>query len=188
MDQDSSQGSFELPGYSIVGFYSDTSQIINFNCPYSDSSNGPSNSSIVMWVLLSVASLVVIIWLAIAIKKCSDHKKSRGAIQAYIRTIKNDSFPVMTYQKLRGSEEESCIICCQQFLPNDEVRVLACKHYYHKPCIDEWLQLHQFCCICKKKYSPQEIFNHVPFHEGNNLVNPIPDLLSAPQRNNFMSV
>ena len=46
---------------------------------------------------------------------------------------------------------DQCSICYSNFNKNDFVRVLDCKHIYHKHCIDQWLLKYENTCpICKK--------------------------------------
>jgi hypothetical protein len=113
-----------------------------------------------MWTLLSIAILVIITWVTIAIFKCYKLKNSRNTYPIFTRVIKNDRFPVYPFKDLAKHEDEECTICKQAFLNEDEVRVLDCTHFYHKVCIDEWFQNHQFCCVCKKDFSGQEFFFH----------------------------
>ena len=46
---------------------------------------------------------------------------------------------------------ENCSICYTDFQKNDFVRIMGCKHIYHKDCIDQWLLRYENTCpICKK--------------------------------------
>lgn len=44
--------------------------------------------------------------------------------------------------------EDSCIICFNDYLPSDDIRVLQCKHCYHVDCIDVWLKSKSHCPLC----------------------------------------
>uniref|UniRef100_A0A286XHV5 Ring finger protein 133 n=1 Tax=Cavia porcellus TaxID=10141 RepID=A0A286XHV5_CAVPO len=53
-----------------------------------------------------------------------------------------------------GDEElnpsgDSCIICFEPYKPNDTIRILICKHIFHKNCIDPWILSHGTCPVCK---------------------------------------
>ncbi|XP_006859411.1 PREDICTED: E3 ubiquitin-protein ligase RNF133 [Chrysochloris asiatica] len=70
----------------------------------------------------------------------TDLKKAFGQLQ--LRVLKE------------GDEEitpngESCVVCFELYKPNDTVRVLTCKHFFHKNCIDPWILAHGTCPICK---------------------------------------
>ncbi|KAL5223065.1 hypothetical protein ABZP36_027778 [Zizania latifolia] len=42
-----------------------------------------------------------------------------------------------------------CIICQEEYLSGEEVAEMACKHYFHIACIEEWLGQKNWCPICK---------------------------------------
>ena len=40
-------------------------------------------------------------------------------------------------------------ICLEEFLENDQVRDIICKHPFHLRCIDEWVSIgHELCPLC----------------------------------------
>jgi RING-like zinc finger len=61
-------------------------------------------------------------------------------------------------QQQQQSPGEICVICLEQFIPGDRLRVLPCHHAFHIRCIDPWLSgSHSFadcytagCPTCKK--------------------------------------
>ncbi|XP_061686985.1 RING finger protein 150a isoform X2 [Syngnathoides biaculeatus] len=60
--------------------------------------------------------------------------------------------PVRTIKK--GDKEterdfDSCAVCIEAYKPHDIVRVLPCRHVFHKHCVDPWLYDHQTCPMCK---------------------------------------
>ncbi|XP_057698400.1 RING finger protein 150-like [Corythoichthys intestinalis] len=60
--------------------------------------------------------------------------------------------PVRTIKK--GDKEaerdfDSCAVCIEAYKTNDVVRVLPCRHVFHKHCVDPWLHDHQTCPMCK---------------------------------------
>lgn len=46
-------------------------------------------------------------------------------------------------------EFTECPICLDVFQTNEEVRVLSCKHCFHRNCIDSWLRSMLKCPICR---------------------------------------
>ena len=42
-----------------------------------------------------------------------------------------------------------CSICLSEFKGGDQMRVLDCGHYYHKDCVDNWLQRKNTCPKCR---------------------------------------
>ncbi|NXM73716.1 RN128 ligase, partial [Serilophus lunatus] len=69
--------------------------------------------------------------------------KTKKAIeQMQLRTLKEGD-------KETGPDGDSCVVCFEQYKPNDIVRVLTCNHVFHKTCIDPWLLEHRTCPLCK---------------------------------------
>jgi len=68
-----------------------------------------------------------------------------------------DSLSVVKYDaeknKNLSSDMKSCPICLDEFTDGIEVRFLWCLHRFHKKCIDQWLEKHTNCPICKKDFS-----------------------------------
>uniref|UniRef100_UPI00358EBCC3 E3 ubiquitin-protein ligase RNF149 n=1 Tax=Myxine glutinosa TaxID=7769 RepID=UPI00358EBCC3 len=44
---------------------------------------------------------------------------------------------------------DSCAVCIEGYKSSEEVRVLPCKHFFHKNCVDPWLINHRTCPMCK---------------------------------------
>lgn len=42
-----------------------------------------------------------------------------------------------------------CCICLAKYADNDELRELACAHFFHKECVDKWLKINALCPLCK---------------------------------------
>uniref|UniRef100_S4RX46 Ring finger protein 150a n=1 Tax=Petromyzon marinus TaxID=7757 RepID=S4RX46_PETMA len=60
--------------------------------------------------------------------------------------------PLKTIKK--GDQEtepdfDNCAVCIEGYKPNDVVRILPCKHLFHKACVDPWLLDHRTCPMCK---------------------------------------
>ncbi|XP_047441038.1 E3 ubiquitin-protein ligase RNF130 [Mugil cephalus] len=54
----------------------------------------------------------------------------------------------------RGDKETDpdfnhCAVCIEAYQLNDVVRILPCKHVFHKVCVDPWLNEHCTCPMCK---------------------------------------
>nr|CAB3265625.1 E3 ubiquitin-protein ligase RNF126-like [Phallusia mammillata] len=52
-------------------------------------------------------------------------------------------------QPLVDSGKE-CSVCMEAFKLKDEAKKLPCSHFFHIPCIEPWLKLHNTCPICRK--------------------------------------
>ncbi|XP_068124368.1 E3 ubiquitin-protein ligase RNF149 [Hyperolius riggenbachi] len=46
-------------------------------------------------------------------------------------------------------EADNCAVCIENYKPKDVVRILPCKHIFHRLCIDPWLLEHRTCPMCK---------------------------------------
>ncbi|KAM3624011.1 uncharacterized protein V6R79_018097 [Siganus canaliculatus] len=47
------------------------------------------------------------------------------------------------------SDFDNCAVCIEGYKPNDVVRILPCRHVFHKHCVDPWLLDHRTCPMCK---------------------------------------
>lgn len=58
--------------------------------------------------------------------------------------------PTMTITPGMTQELQSdCAVCLDPYQLQDVIRLLPCKHVYHKSCIDPWLLEHRTCPMCK---------------------------------------
>ncbi|XP_066534455.1 RING finger protein 150a [Hoplias malabaricus] len=67
-------------------------------------------------------------------------KKAISKLQ--VRTIRKGD-------KETESDFDNCAVCIEGYKPNDVVRILPCRHVFHKNCVDPWLQDHRTCPMCK---------------------------------------
>ncbi|XP_055479932.1 RING finger protein 215 isoform X2 [Psammomys obesus] len=44
---------------------------------------------------------------------------------------------------------DTCAVCLDNFCNKQWLRVLPCKHEFHRDCVDPWLMLQQTCPLCK---------------------------------------
>ena len=51
-------------------------------------------------------------------------------------------------------EEDTCGICHAEYEEGDQLKVLPCTHFFHKRCVDEWLQRTPACPQCKMEVKP----------------------------------
>lgn len=68
------------------------------------------------------------------------------------KVIKNiDSIPLYMFKNISNSNtNKECLICFDQFVPTDIIRVLPCSHNLHRHCIDEQLKKISYLCpYCK---------------------------------------
>ncbi|KAM4709841.1 RING finger protein 150 [Discoglossus pictus] len=67
-------------------------------------------------------------------------KKAIGKLQ--VRTIKKGD-------KETEPDFDNCAVCIEGYKSNDVVRILPCRHLFHKSCVDPWLLDHRTCPMCK---------------------------------------
>lgn len=59
--------------------------------------------------------------------------------------------------RMKGSwclDNTKCSICQEEFIAGDEIGRLGCAHGYHAVCINQWLQLKNWCPVCKASAKP----------------------------------
>lgn len=44
----------------------------------------------------------------------------------------------------------SCSICLSEYVRNEQILMLPCRHIYHRACVAEWLRAHSQCPLCKQ--------------------------------------
>ncbi|XP_025147230.1 E3 ubiquitin-protein ligase RNF133 [Bubalus kerabau] len=110
------------------------------------------NHYFVSFVIVTTATLVYFIfyhirrlWVARVQNRrwqrlTNDLKKAFGQLQ--VRVLKEGDEEV-------SGNGDSCIVCFELYKPNDTIRVLTCKHFFHKNCIDPWILAHGTCPMCK---------------------------------------
>eukprot|EP00736_Rhodelphis_marinus_P009977 Rmarinus@m.26181 len=49
----------------------------------------------------------------------------------------------------RDEDDRCCPICLSDFVINEEIRSLPCKHVFHKSCIDTWFSTKVECPFCR---------------------------------------
>jgi len=48
-----------------------------------------------------------------------------------------------------------CSICMDNVAVSDQVTMLPCKHWFHPPCIEAWLNEHDTCPVCRAGITPK---------------------------------
>ena len=48
---------------------------------------------------------------------------------------------------IAADADEECCLCMEAFAGEDEVLLLPCGHYFHKPCIDRWFATKRYVAM-----------------------------------------
>ncbi|XP_012508246.1 PREDICTED: E3 ubiquitin-protein ligase RNF133 [Propithecus coquereli] len=110
------------------------------------------NHYFVSFVIITTATLVYFIFYHIRRLWVARIQTRRW--QRLTADLKN-AFGQLQVRVLKEGDEEinpngdSCVVCFEHYKLNDTVRILTCKHFFHKNCIDPWILSHGTCPMCK---------------------------------------
>lgn len=55
-------------------------------------------------------------------------------------------------EKEKDQDTETCVICLEDFKPEEEVMLTPCNHMFHEDCIVPWVKSHGQCPICRLQF------------------------------------
>jgi len=72
--------------------------------------------------------------------------------------------------RVTSNTSERCLICLSDYEPEEDLRILSCKHVFHQECVDKWLEVgRNNCPACRTKGvevsdtpNPEESRSEVP--------------------------
>ncbi|KAJ1463067.1 hypothetical protein M885DRAFT_504596 [Pelagophyceae sp. CCMP2097] len=75
-----------------------------------------------------------------------DPQRGRGANSRAISQL-----PTIVFQEGCdcGEGDPVCSVCISDYEPNEQLRLLPCKHAFHKTCVDQWLGVNATCPLCR---------------------------------------
>lgn len=84
--------------------------------------------------------------------------RSRSLASGVDKTVV-ESLPFFRFSSLRGSRDGlECAVCLAKFEDVEVLRLLPkCKHAFHIDCIDQWLDKHSTCPLCRRKVSADDL-------------------------------
>ncbi|KAM8848122.1 E3 ubiquitin-protein ligase RNF130 [Synchiropus picturatus] len=119
---------------------------------------GPSiNRGSLVFVSVSFIVLMIIssAWLVFYfIQKIRD-SSARDRSQRRLGDAAKKAIGKLTTRTVKRGDKETdvdfnhCAVCIESYQLNDVVRILPCKHVFHKVCVDPWLNEHCTCPMCK---------------------------------------
>lgn len=119
---------------------------------------------------------------------CSAAKKALSKIPT--KNVKSED------KEIQG-DGECCAVCIEPYRLSDVLRILPCKHEFHRMCVDPWLLEHRTCPMCKmdilKHYGfiftgSQESILHMEIEDAAAAVNNDTDRLQQRSRNSVSQI
>lgn len=123
---------------------------------------GPSHSpkySRGSLVFVSISFIVLMIislaWLIFYFIQKFRNANLRGRNQRQLGNVANKAIRKLATRTVKRDDKETdpefdhCAVCIEGYKSNDVIRILPCKHVFHKQCVDPWLNEHCTCPICK---------------------------------------
>ncbi|XP_030637633.1 E3 ubiquitin-protein ligase RNF130 isoform X1 [Chanos chanos] len=119
----------------------------------------PKNINRGSLVFVSISFIVLMIissaWLIFYfIQKIRD-TSARDRSQRRLGDAAKKAISKLTTRTVKRGDKETdpdfnhCAVCIEGYQLNDVVRILPCKHVFHKICVDPWLNEHCTCPMCK---------------------------------------
>nr|XP_033785031.1 E3 ubiquitin-protein ligase Praja-2 [Geotrypetes seraphini]XP_033785032.1 E3 ubiquitin-protein ligase Praja-2 [Geotrypetes seraphini]XP_033785033.1 E3 ubiquitin-protein ligase Praja-2 [Geotrypetes seraphini]XP_033785034.1 E3 ubiquitin-protein ligase Praja-2 [Geotrypetes seraphini]XP_033785035.1 E3 ubiquitin-protein ligase Praja-2 [Geotrypetes seraphini] len=65
-----------------------------------------------------------------------------------------DSLPQIIIADDHNGQEQCCAICCSEYVKDEIITELPCRHLFHKPCVTLWLQKSGTCPVCRHVFAP----------------------------------
>ncbi|XP_053574620.1 E3 ubiquitin-protein ligase RNF130 isoform X1 [Bombina bombina] len=110
-------------------------------------------------VFVSISFIVLMIissaWLIFYFIQKIRYTSARDRNQRRLGDAAKKAIGKLTTRTVKKGDKETdpdfdhCAVCIESYKQNDIVRVLPCKHVFHKVCVDPWLSEHCTCPMCK---------------------------------------
>ena len=78
-----------------------------------------------------------------------------------------------------SADDANCIICTENYVEAEDLRVLACHHHFHKRCLDPWLLSNPVCPLCRTRLPGAPVDESANFNGSNGAVPLLPIAQSA---------
>ncbi|CAI5445706.1 unnamed protein product [Caenorhabditis angaria] len=117
----------------------------------------------ISFIILMVISLA---WLVFYYVQRFRYAHAKDRLQRRLFNAARKALGRIALRTIQKNDEElqiDCAVCLDPYQVNDIVRILPCRHIYHKSCIDPWLLEHRTCPMCKS-----DILKHFGYHYTDN--------------------
>ncbi|XP_049543686.1 protein goliath [Anopheles darlingi] len=125
---------------------------------------GNINRTSVLFVSISFIVLMIIslVWLVFYYVQRFRYLQTKDKQSKRLCTAAKRIIAKIPTKSIKSDDKEidndCCAICIEPYKVTDVIRVLPCKHEFHKVCIDPWLLEHRTCPMCK-----MDILKHYGF-------------------------
>ncbi|XP_035265605.1 E3 ubiquitin-protein ligase RNF130 isoform X2 [Anguilla rostrata] len=119
----------------------------------------PKNINRGSLVFVSISFIVLMIissaWLIFYFIQKIRYTNARDRSQRRLGDAAKKAIGKLTTRTVKKGDKETdpdfnhCAVCIEGYQLNDVVRILPCKHVFHKMCVDPWLNEHCTCPMCK---------------------------------------
>ncbi|KAL1491495.1 hypothetical protein ABEB36_012084 [Hypothenemus hampei] len=100
-------------------------------------------------IVVGICFIVMVVFMIIKFIKDRRRQRRHRLPKSQLNKI-----PTCKFQK--GDRYDTCVICLDDYIEGEKLRVLPCNHVYHMKCIDPWLTKNKRVCpICKRKVFAQ---------------------------------
>lgn len=110
--------------------------------------------------------IVYMLWLGFTSSEDagSEDGENRPATCDAVANLPTKTYLMATHEP---DDPDICAVCLDDFVENDRLRRLPCKHEFHVACIDPWLLTRKRTCpICKTDACPRRAEAHPPAREA----------------------
>uniref|UniRef100_A0A3B3T045 Ring finger protein 130 n=1 Tax=Paramormyrops kingsleyae TaxID=1676925 RepID=A0A3B3T045_9TELE len=115
------------------------------------------NRGSLVFVSISFIVLMIILsaWLIFYFIQKVRYTNARDRSQRRLGDAAKKAIGKLTTRTVKKGDKETdpdfnhCAVCIEGYQLNDVVRILPCKHVFHKICVDPWLNEHCTCPMCK---------------------------------------
>lgn len=137
--------------FEYLGIWTEDKVKVVFNCTYVDDSGNKTQALVIMWVIICFTLFVVIVWLIVVFTRVFRSRFAKGSKAVPKKRFFDENGLKVVERSM--DKEDVCVICLESFHKGNKMRELECSHRYHQFCIENWLQIHDYCCICKQNYT-----------------------------------